>query len=306
MKRLYARLCMMLELVRFSHTIFALPFAVLATIMAIRVPLPDGSVPVTRVLALVGILLCMVFARTAAMAFNRLVDHQLDKENPRTAGRHLPAGLASRKEVWSLTAFSSVGFIASTLLFLPNALPLVMSIPVLAFLFGYSLSKRFTAAAHLWLGIALSLAPICVWVALRGSAIMQQPSDLMPAVMLAAAVAFWVAGFDIIYACQDADYDVSKGLHSIPARFGIAGGLRIAAVLHGLMVLTLLSMPSLAPQLSLGVIYYLTVVGIAVMLAYEHWLVRPSDLNRIGVAFFNMNAIISVVLLIATGFDCWW
>ena len=303
------RLKMMLELVRFSHTIFALPFAVLAFVMALSMPLPDGGQAVLRWRDALGVILCMVFARTAAMAFNRLVDHRIDAANPRTAGRHLPAGLMGRGEVLGLTIFCSLAFIASTALFLPNKLPIVFSIPVLLFLLGYSLAKRFTAAAHLWLGVALSLAPICTWVAVRGAIVSESlwavAIDLMPAVVLAVGVALWVTGFDIIYACQDAAYDVSVGLHSVPARFGIAGGLRIASGLHAAMITALLALPTVSPGLGLSWLYYTAVIGIAGLLWYEHRLVRPDDLQRVGVAFFNINAVISVVLLAAAGLDCW-
>ena len=223
------RLQMMLELVRFSHTIFALPFALLATVMALRVPLAGGATPQFRWQDLLGILACMVSARTAAMAFNRLADQRFDAANPRTAGRHLPAGLMGRGEAALLTMVSCLGFVAATLLFLPNWLPLALSIPVLLFLLGYSLAKRFTAAAHLWLGVALSLAPVCAWLAIRGQAVVSSPLDLVPPLVLAVAVALWVTGFDIIYSCQDAGFDQQVGLHSVPARFGVAGGLRIAA-----------------------------------------------------------------------------
>ncbi len=177
------------------------------------------------------------------MAFNRLVDAQIDAANPRTAGRHLPAGILSRRSVWVFTVLCSIGFIASTLLFLPNLVPVIAAVPVLLFLCGYSLAKRFTSAAHLWLGIALSLSPICVWLAIRGNEALQHPADLLAPLVLAAAVAAWVTGFDIIYACQDADYDQATGLHSIPARFGVAGALRIAAACHLLMLGILALLP---------------------------------------------------------------
>jgi 4-hydroxybenzoate polyprenyltransferase len=303
--RLLERAGVMLELVRFSHTIFALPFALLAMLMAYRVPLPDGAPPAFRVRDLLGVLLCMVFARTAAMAFNRLVDQKLDAANPRTSGRHLPAGLVGRGEVVALTLLSGAGFVVSTLLFWPNWLPLAAAVPVLLFLLGYSLAKRFTAAAHLWLGVALSLAPICAWVAVRGEAVWQAPADVVPAVVLAVAVALWVSGFDVIYACQDAQFDRRSGLHSIPARLGVSGALHAAAALHAGTVIVLAVLPLLAPRLGLGLLYGVAVLGIAGLLWYEHRLVRPDDLQRVGIAFFHVNAIISVVLLLAGGIDCW-
>ncbi len=232
-----------LGLIRFSHTIFALPFAALATVMAFAAPLPSGAHPEFRFRDVVGILLCMVLARSAAMAFNRLVDASIDADNPRTAGRHVPAGILTRGQVWVFTFGSSLGFVASTVLFWPNYVPLVASIPVLMFLCGYSFAKRFTSAAHVWLGVALSLSPICAWVAIRGVESAMNLSDLIAPVVLAAAVAAWVTGFDIIYACQDADYDAGAGLHSIPARFGVAGALRIAAACHVLMLVLLAALP---------------------------------------------------------------
>lgn len=306
MRALLARARMLLELIRFSHTIFALPFAVLATVMAVRVPLSSGAPPAVRPQDLLGILACMILARSAAMAFNRVVDQKFDAANPRTAKRHLPAGLLRRGEAIGLTVVCSVGFIASTLLFLPNRLPLFASLPVLLFLLGYSLAKRFTSAAHLWLGIALSLAPICAWVAVRGEEVWRVPTDLWPPTILAAAVALWVAGFDIIYACQDEAFDRQAGLRSVPARWGARGALRWAAAAHAAMVGVLVALPLVSPVLGLGWLYYAAVIGIAGLLWYEHRLVRPDDLERVGIAFFHVNAVVSVVLLLAAGIDCWW
>lgn len=304
MKSWLVRFGQMMELVRFSHTVFALPFAILSTLMALAVPLPSGESLHWNWRHWAGILLCMVMARTAAMAFNRLVDERLDAANPRTAKRHLPAGLIRRSEAIGLTIFCSVGFVASTLLFWPNWLPLAASLPVLVFLLGYSLAKRFTSASHLWLGIALSLAPICAWVAVRGEAVVAVPSDLNPALLLALALAFWVAGFDIIYACQDATFDRKAGLHSVPAKFGVLGALRIAAGLHAATVVVFAILPWLSPELNLGWLYYSAILGIGLLLLFEHWLVSADDLQRVGIAFFHVNAIISVVVLVAAGCDC--
>jgi 4-hydroxybenzoate polyprenyltransferase len=201
--------------------------------------------------------------------------------------------------VSGVTAFTiacSAGFIASTLLFLPNPLPLVLSVPVLAFLFAYSYTKRFTSLAHFWLGAALSLAPVCVWIALRGEVLLTAPSDLTPALMLAAAILLWVAGFDIIYACQDVAFDAKARLRSIPARLGVAGALRLAAVCHFGMIVVLAALPFLCPRLELGWIYGAGIAGIAALLLYEHLLVRPDDLTRVNTAFFHVNAVVSVGL----------
>jgi 4-hydroxybenzoate polyprenyltransferase len=230
-----------LELVRFSHTIFALPFAIMAVLIAIA----SGDSPVgaadTAALSwlksLVGILVCMVTARTAAMAFNRLVDRTIDAANPRTASRHLPRGAVGTAEVLGLVVASCAAFIAATLLFLPNWLPVALSVPVLAWLLGYSYAKRFTMLAHVWLGIALGLAPVAAWIALRGEELLQNPADILPAAILGLAVTVWVAGFDTIYACQDAQFDAANGLQSIPARLGVPRALSLAASLHGLTLL---------------------------------------------------------------------
>ncbi len=283
-----------LEMIRFSHTLFALPFALLAAVMAWR-----ASDFLWQ--ELVGILLCMVTARSFAMAANRLADRKLDANNPRTAGRHLPAGILSVTQVTLFAAASAVGFIASTLLFLPNRLPLYLSIPVLALLAGYSYAKRFTSFAHFWLGTALALAPIAAWIAIRGEAVLANPFDLLPAVVLGVAVLTWVAGFDIIYACQDYDADRAAKLHSIPVRLGISGALRLAAFCHLLTIVALACLPLVYPHF--GWIYWAGVAAVAVLLIYEHLLVRPDDLSRVNAAFFNVNAIISLGLFAVGSLD---
>ncbi len=281
----YARLRDYLELVRFSHTLFALPFALLGAAMAARGPDDWRGRPRDWL----GILLCMAMARSAAMAFNRLVDRRIDAANPRTATRHLPSGRLSVGSVAVFTVVCSALFIASTLLFLPNRWPLFLSVPVLLWLLGYSFAKRFTSLAHFWLGAALMLSPIAAWIALRGDI-------AWPPVLLGLAVLFWVAGFDIIYACQDYAFDRDAGLRSIPAKLGIVGALRLAAASHALMVLALVTL-GLADSPPLGPIYFTAIVLVAVLLIYEHALVRPDDLTRVNVAFFQVNVIISVGLL---------
>ncbi len=294
-----------LSLIRFSHTVFALPFAALATVMAFATPLPSGDRPLFRIRDLIGILLCMVFARSAAMAFNRLVDHRWDAKNPRTSQRHLPSGILSRAEVWWFTAACWLAFVASTALFLPNVVPLIASVPVLGILCGYSLAKRFTSAAHLWLGVALSLSPLCAWVAIRSLESIANPGDLLAPAVLAAAVAAWVTGFDIIYACQDAAFDSRAGLHSIPARFGVAGALRIAAVCHFVMLVLLAMLPVVARSAGFGVAFWVVLVIVAALVVRQHWLVRPDDLERVNQAFFDTNAAISLTLLVIGAADCW-
>jgi 4-hydroxybenzoate polyprenyltransferase len=293
-----------LGLIRFSHTIFALPFAALATVMAFSAPLPSGNDPVFRFRDVLGILLCMVLARSAAMAFNRLVDAKLDAANPRTAGRHLPAGILSHRQVWAFTLVSGLGFVGATLLFLPNRIPLFASVPVLLFLCGYSLAKRFTSAAHMWLGTALSLSPICAWVAIRGNEL--SLIDLLAPATLAVAIAAWVTGFDIIYACQDAQYDQQAGLHSIPARLGVAGALKIAAACHVVMLIVLACLPITASVCGIGPLFWLALVVVAGLVLRQHWLVSPHDLDRVNEAFFDTNAAISVILLVVGTIDCLW
>ncbi len=299
-----SRLSDWLGLIRFSHTIFALPFAALATVMAFSTPLPSGFTPTFRIRDLVGILLCMVFARSAAMAFNRLVDQRIDARNPRTQGRHLPAGILGRGQVGVFTVLCGLGFIATTAIFLPNRIPLIASPLVLAFLCGYSLAKRFTTAAHLWLGLALSLSPICAWLAIRGPQPIHHWGDLLTPLVLAAVVAAWVTGFDIIYACQDACFDADAGLHSVPARFGIAGALKIAAVCHVVMLMGLLVLVWVSREAGLGWVFTAACMLVAGLVIRQHALVSPSDLGRVNQAFFDTNAAISVALLVAGIVDC--
>jgi len=292
-----------LSLIRFSHTLFALPFAMLSALMAWSLA-ARGEPPQTwRWQELVGILLCMVAARSAAMAFNRLADSKIDLLNPRTAGRHLPAGILSKRSVWFFTLATSAAFVVSTLLFLPNRLPLFLSVPVLLFLFGYSYAKRFTALAHLWLGMALALSPVAAWIAIRGEVLLEHPADLLPVIVLGGAVAAWVAGFDIIYACQDYHFDQQAKLHSAPVRWGIAGSLRLAALCHLGTVGLLALLPLVFPLF--GMIYWLGIGAVAVLLIYEHAVVRPDDLDRVNVAFFNVNAVISLGLLAVGTLDLW-
>jgi 4-hydroxybenzoate polyprenyltransferase len=200
-------------------------------------------------------------------------------------------------------------FLIGSSLFLPNWLPLAVSPPVLVILLGYSYAKRFTSLAHFWLGLALMLAPICAWLAIRGLIVWDDPADLLPAGVLGLAVLFWVAGFDMIYACQDYEFDRDQGLSSVPVRFGVAGALRLAAICHGLMVLCLLALPFLervgGPELRFGWVYWLAILAVAGLLIYEHRLVRPDDLTRVNQAFFNVNVIISMGLLIAASLDLW-
>ena len=272
----------LLEMIRFSHTLFALPFALLAAAMAWAA---NGRF---RWRELVGIVVCMVFARSAAMAFNRLADRELDALNPRTQGRHLPRGALSIGSVVFFTVACSVGFVAGTLLFLPHWIPLCASLPVLAFLLAYSYTKRFTLLAHFWLGAALMMAPLAAWVAIQDVILVWPPWLLGLAVML------WVAGFDVIYACQDVEFDLKMHLRSIPVRFGTAGALRLAACCHLGMIALLATLPLVYDRF--GTIYFTGVAAIAILLIYEHTLVRPDDLSRVNRAFFLVNAVVSIGL----------
>ncbi len=277
------------EMIKFSHTLFALPFALLGAALAAHGP--DGWHG--RIQDWLGILLCMATARSAAMAFNRVADRYYDALNPRTAARHLPAGRLSVRSVAIFTLVCAAAFFGSTLLFLPNRWPLYLSVPVLLWLLGYSSSKRFTSLAHFWLGLSLSLAPLAAWIALRGDI-------AWPPILLALAVLLWVAGFDIIYACQDVEFDRTVELRSVPRALGVKLALRLAALCHALMILPLVGLGLVYP---LGPIYFLGVAAVAALLIYEHALVRPDDLTRVNVAFFQVNIMISMGLLVVAVVD---
>jgi 4-hydroxybenzoate polyprenyltransferase len=288
-----ARIRFLLELIRFSHTVFALPFALSSAALAWRDKCREQAVS-WRVFALdlLGIVLCMVFARSAAMAFNRIADRHYDAENPRTAARHLPSGKLSLATVWSFTLTCTTGFIVATLLFVAssdNWWPCILSVPTLLFICAYSFAKRFTALVHFWLGASLLLAPVAAWVAVRGMLHLCTP------LLLGLAVLFWVAGFDILYACQDVEFDRKTRLASIPARLGVRTSLRVALGCHVVMVILLLSLFWL-PEAGLGWVYLTGVIAVAGLLAYEHWLVRPDDLSRVNRAFFQVNGVVSVGL----------
>lgn len=291
------RVRQLLEMIRFSHTLFALPFALLSALLAWQEP---GAVFAWQ--QLVGILLCMVFARSAAMAFNRLADRDIDAHNPRTAQRHLPSGQLSPATVCLFTLLCAAGFVASTLIFFtvtpPNPWPLYLSVPVLLFLCAYSMTKRFTALAHFWLGASLLLAPLGAWIAINQLVRLEVP------IVLGLAVLFWVAGFDILYACQDVDFDRQAKLHSVPARLGVPASLRVALGCHVVMVGLLIAL-YFAAQPQLGVIYLVGIALIAMLLAYEHWLVRPDDLTRVNQAFFHVNVVVSVGLFLVVLIQIW-
>ncbi len=277
------KLATLLEMIKFSHTVFAFPFALMGVILA---SLASGAAPTFS--QVFWICLAMVGARTGAMGLNRIIDARIDAGNPRTADRHLPAGRVAVGEAWLLVA----GAFALLLLAAWRLNPLCLQLaPVAIFCLAfYSYCKRFTAMAHMVLGLCLAAAPVGAWIALRG--------DIgWPVIVLGLAVLFWVAGFDIFYALQDYEFDRQQGLFSIPARFGIERSFTIARWFHLAMVVLLLL---LVFSEGLGFVYLIGVLVVAGMLVYEHMLVRPDDLERLDAAFFNMNGYISVTIFLFT------
>ncbi|PYK83364.1 MAG: 4-hydroxybenzoate octaprenyltransferase [Verrucomicrobia bacterium] len=269
-----------LQLIRFSHTIFALPFALGALVVA------ANGLPSARTLLLV--LVCMVSARTAAMLFNRFVDWSLDQRNPRTASRHL---LLSKPAIGALLGLSSALFVAAAAAI--NRLTFVLSPVALAIVFFYSLTKRFTAATHFFLGLALAISPIGAWIAQRGDL------DLAP-IVLAIGVICWVAGFDLIYATQDFEFDRREGIRSLVVAMGIARTLRVAQLLHVLMLTMLIGFGFAA---NLGPIYFLAMPVVAAALVYEHRSARSLDVAGINRAFFQSNAFVSALFLVVVCLD---
>lgn len=266
-----------LEMIKWEHSVFALPFALLGAMLA------AGGWPPGRTLA--WIILAMVAARSAAMAFNRLADAAFDAANSRTASRALPAGTLSRGFVAGFVVLACAVLVLAA--WQLNRLALMLSPVAVAVLLLYSYTKRFTRWSHLALGFALGMAPAAAWIAVRGSL------DLR-ILLLTAAVTLWVAGFDILYACQDYDFDLRAGLYSVPKAFGIARALAIARALHVLMLALL---GGVVFAFGLGIVAAAGVFVVALLLTYEHSLVAPNDLSRLNAAFFTMNGVISVVFL---------
>jgi len=272
-----------LEMIKWEHSVFALPFALIGAMLA------AGGVPTAR--KLIWIITAMVAARSAAMAFNRLADFQIDAANPRTQMRALPAGKLSPGFVRAFVVVSSALLVLAA--YELNRLAFILSPVVLAVLLLYSYSKRFTRWSHLLLGLALGIAPAAAWVAIRGSLDAR-------ILLLTAAVTCWVAGFDVLYACQDFDFDRSYGLYSIPRAFGIRRALLIARLLHLLMLLLLVGFVF---AFGLGKLTFAGVLVVAFLLSYEHSLVRADDLSKLNAAFFTMNGVISVVLFLFIAAD---
>ena len=277
-----------LSLIKFSHSVFALPFALISLLVATQ-----GRPPLRLLGLVVG---AAVAARTAAMGFNRLVDRHLDARNPRTAGRELPAGRISAAAVAGCTLLAALLFFLCAGLI--NALCLWLSPAVLLVLLGYSYAKRFTALAHFWLGVALALAPLGAWLAATATL----AGDLRVPLLLGLAVLTWVAGFDLIYACQDDEFDRRAGLHSIPARFGRAVALRLSSALHLGTVVTLVLLGGVA---ELSWPYWVGVTLVAGLLLFEHRIVSPTDLSRVDAAFFTLNGCVSLVLCAAVALHYW-
>ncbi|MBI3207990.1 MAG: UbiA family prenyltransferase [Candidatus Solibacter usitatus] len=276
-----ARVRMTLDMIRFEHSVFALPFALTGALLAWRESSPGGMWS-----KLAWIVAAMVGARSAAMAFNRLLDASIDARNARTKMRHIPAGLLTARFAWGFTFAASAVFLFAA--WQLNPLCLQLAPLALLIVFGYSYTKRFTMLSHLVLGFALGIAPAAAWIAVRGSLDTR-------ILWLTAAVTLWTAGFDIIYACQDYDFDKSSGLHSIPRRFGIAGALWASRLFHAGMLLCL---AALLRSFGLGAASWVGVAMVAALLFYEQSLVRPNDLSRVNAAFFTVNGWVSMLFFV--------
>ena len=281
--RIWQKLKITLEMIKFEHTIFALPFAFIGALMA------GNGLPSGRQIA--WIVAAMVGARSAAMTFNRIVDYRYDRLNPRTEKRALPAGTISIPFAIAFTVFMSALFILSAAQL--NRLCFYLSFPTLAILLFYSYTKRFTALSHLFLGLAIGLAPLAAWLAVRGE-------FAWPPVLLSAAVMFWIAGFDIIYAMQDLEFDRKNGLFSLPARVGAAPALMLSTVCH---VATIALLLATARWMHLGAVAFAGIAVVAGILFWEHRIVKPDDLSRVNVAFFSLNGYVSILLLLTFATD---
>ena len=284
---MFTKLSIILSDIKIEHTVFALPFALMSAFLA------AGGLPEMK--KLVWILVCMVGARSAAMAFNRIVDARYDAMNPRTCERAIPSGQVSVSSYWAFLILSSVLFVFSA--WMLNKLAFYLSPVALIIVFFYSLTKRFTAFSHFWLGLAISIAPVGAWVAIR-----EEISFI--SLLLGGAVIFWLIGFDILYSCMDVEADRANRLHSIPERSGVERALKLALASHVLMMLFLLLL--LEPSVLLGPLYLAGVLLAACLLVYEHSLVKKDDLSKVNMAFFNVNGIISIGLMLFVIIDCIW
>ena len=284
----WRRFVLTLEMIKFEHSVFALPFALTGALLAWR----QLGYPLERLgPRLLCIVVAMVAARSAAMTFNRLADADIDARNPRTRARHIPAGLLGRRFAWLFLLASCAVFVLAAALL--GSLCLRLSPVALAVVLGYSWTKRFTSMSHVVLGFALGIAPSAAWIAISGS--------LDPRIIwLTAAVTLWTAGFDIIYSCQDYDFDRREGLWSLPARLGIGAALWVARLFHLSMVI---SLAALAYSLHLGAAAWLGIAVVAALIVWEHRLVHAGDLSRIDAAFFTMNGYISVLFFVFWSVD---
>ena len=278
-------------MIKFEHSVFALPFALTGALLAWQ----DAGFPREGLARkLLWIVIAMVAARSVAMAFNRVLDADIDARNPRTKSRHLPAGLLSRRFAWGfIVLWAIVFFFAAGML---NTLCLRLAPVALGIVMVYSFTKRVTSLSHLVLGFSLGIAPAAAWIAMRGAL------DLR-ILWLTAAVTLWTAGFDIIYACQDYAFDVHSGLYSIPKRLGIAGALWVSRVFHVGMLASLIF---LIRSFHLGAVAWLGIAAVAGLLAWEHRLVHADDLSRIDAAFFTMNGYVSVIFFVFWAADIFW
>ncbi|QQS40936.1 MAG: UbiA family prenyltransferase [Acidobacteriota bacterium] len=282
MSGFFEKLGTTLEMIKFEHTLFALPFAFLGAVLA-----ADGLPTWWQIL---WITVAMVGARSAAMSFNRIADRKIDAENPRTADRELPSGKLSVGFAWAFMLASCAVFVVAAAML--NRLTLYLSPVALASVLGYSYAKRFTSFSHLLLGWALAISPTGAWIAVRGTLDSEVP------ILLSLLVMMWTAGFDVLYACQDFDYDRKKGLRSIPARFGIKGALWIARLFHFQAFIVLLILYLVT---GLGTLAAIGVGATGALLVYQHTLVKASDLSRLNAAFFTTNAFVSVILFATFG-----
>ncbi len=277
---MFKKIAILLEMIKFEHTVFALPFALMGAFLAKR-GMPNAPTFGWVILAMVG-------ARTAAMGFNRIVDRRFDKDNPRTADRALPAGTVKLAEAWFMVVVAAALFFFAC--YNLNQLTLLLSPFALALTFLYSLTKRFTWLCHVVLGVALAFSPLGGWVAVKGT-LFDFPF------VLSAAVLFWVAGFDTVYACLDVEFDQKAGLYSLPARFGRKNAFRLAVVFH-ILAFALFVATGLISRLNY--FYYIGIVLTGSALFYQHIVVNPRDLSRIQLSFFTMNGLISLTLFFAT------
>jgi 4-hydroxybenzoate polyprenyltransferase len=279
----WKRLRLTLEMIKFEHSVFALPFALTGALLAFR----ESRFDVREFgYKLLWIVIAMVGARSAAMAFNRILDAEIDARNPRTRMRHIPAGFLSTRFAWGFTAAAVLVFLLAARAL--NPLCLKLAPLALVVVFFYSFTKRFTSFSHLVLGLSLGIAPAAAWIAVRGSL------DLR-ILWLTAAVMFWTAGFDIIYSCQDFEFDSNAGLFSLPRRFGLAGALWIARLFHVAMIACL---ALLSASFRLGALSWAGICAIVLLLLYEHRLVKANDLSRVDAAFFTVNGYVSVLFFL--------